>query len=55
MEETEPVPVAATCHTPGCPNEGRTFKTLMYPSETPPTFRAVCGQCGQPITDITPL
>ncbi|WP_324787015.1 hypothetical protein [Streptomyces sp. H51] len=52
-EELQPVLVSATCHTVGCPVEGVTYTGVpMYPSPVPPTFNAVCGQCGQPVTDI---
>lgn len=53
MDET--VLMVATCHTPGCPVEGRPFTAPFYPNPDPPTFRGQCGQCGQPVTDIVPV
>lgn len=53
MEE-DPVQMLVTCHTAGCSEDGVTYKVGMYPNSEPPTFRAVCGQCQQPITDIVP-
>lgn len=52
--EVEPVKMAVTCHTAGCPVDGQTFVVDMYPNETEPIWRAVCGRCGNPVTDIVP-
>lgn len=44
----------ATCHTPGCPVEGQHFVCKAYPvpDSDPELFNVVCGQCGQPVTDL---
>jgi hypothetical protein len=52
--EVEPTLMHVTCHTAGCPVDGTTYTVNMYPNEAPPTWRAVCAQCGQSITDIVP-
>jgi hypothetical protein len=54
-EEASPVTVRATCHTVGCPVAEVTYTVPMYPNPVPPEFRAQCGQCGQPVTDIVPV
>ncbi|MFB7576719.1 hypothetical protein [Streptomyces sp. NPDC056165] len=53
-EEVEPVMMKITCHTVGCPVAEETFTEPMCPNASPPTFRAVCGQCGQTVTDLVP-
>jgi hypothetical protein len=52
--EVEPVLMKATCHTEGCPVDGVTFTVEMYPNAAPPIYRAQCGRCGQPVTDLVP-
>lgn len=37
-----------TCHTPGCENAEHTIAMLL----SDPALGAVCGPCGQPITDV---
>ncbi|WP_367575271.1 hypothetical protein [Streptomyces griseoaurantiacus] len=54
MDEVEPTMMKATCHTPGCPVAEQTFVEPMYPAPAPPVWRAQCGQCGQPVTDLVP-
>ncbi|MFB6665964.1 hypothetical protein [Streptomyces parvus] len=53
-EEPTPTQMLATCRTPDCPVQDQTFEVGMYPNASPPTWRAQCGQCGNPITDIEP-
>ncbi|MFD7769867.1 hypothetical protein [Streptomyces sp. NPDC059787] len=55
MEEVEPEMLLVTCHTGGCPVAGVTYECEMYPNAEPPTWRAVCGQCRQTVTDIVPV
>ncbi|GHE80114.1 hypothetical protein GCM10014715_39350 [Streptomyces spiralis] len=55
IEEATPTMMQATCHTPGCPVEDVTYTVAMYPCSVPPTWRAVCAQCGQAVTDIVPV
>ncbi|MFB7327129.1 hypothetical protein [Streptomyces sp. NPDC056190] len=50
--EVEPVMMKIICHTVGCPVAEETFTEPMCPNASPPTFRAVCGQCGQTVTDL---
>lgn len=50
--EVDPVLMLATCRTEGCPVNGRTFTVEMYPNAAPPIFRAQCGQCSNPVTDL---
>lgn len=52
--EIQPVHMIATCHTPGCPVAEQPVNALMYPNPVEPTYRAVCGRCGQPVTDLAP-
>lgn len=55
MDEEQPVLMNVTCHTEGCPVCGVTYTGVpMYPNAEPPTWRAVCGQCGNPVTDVVP-
>ncbi|MGW4047828.1 hypothetical protein [Streptomyces sp. NPDC004721] len=53
-DEVEPVMMKITCHTVGCPVAEETFTEPMCPNASPPTFRAVCGQCGQTVADLVP-
>ncbi|MFD5753815.1 hypothetical protein ACFWIZ_00720 [Streptomyces sp. NPDC127044] len=43
-----------TCRTVGCPVADVTYTVNMYSNAAPPTYRAICGQCKQPITDLVP-
>lgn len=52
--EPEPVMMNATCRTVGCPVEGQTFTVPMYPNAAEPIYRAQCGRCLQPVTDLVP-
>jgi hypothetical protein len=52
--EVDPVLMLATCRTPGCPVEDRTYTVEMYPNSAEPIFRAQCGQCSNPVTDLVP-
>jgi len=56
MDETEPVPVmmTATCHTPDCPMDGVGCVVPMYANAAEPIYRAQCGRCGEPVTDLVP-
>lgn len=56
MADEDPTPVAmiCTCRTPGCVACGIACAVEMYPNAAPPVYRAVCGQCGQTVTDIVP-
>jgi hypothetical protein len=54
MDEVEPTMKKVTCHTEGCPVNGITYTVPMYPNAAPPVWRAQCGQCNQPVTDIQP-
>ncbi|MFG3244852.1 hypothetical protein [Streptomyces sp. NPDC048157] len=54
MEETDPDMMVATCRTEGCVAEGIHYKVPMFPNVDPPTYRAVCAQCGQAVTDLVP-
>lgn len=54
MEEEDPTPMRVTCRTDDCPVNGVTFTVGMYPNAAPPIWRAQCGQCGKPITDVVP-
>jgi hypothetical protein len=42
------------CHTEGCPVAGVTYTVDMYPNSEPPTWRAICAQCGNAVTDVVP-
>ena len=53
MEE-EPTPMNVACHTEGCPVAGVTYTVGMYPNSEPPTWRAICAQCGNAVTDVVP-
>ncbi|MEU5091730.1 hypothetical protein [Streptomyces sp. NPDC021356] len=53
-EEPQPVNMLVTCHTEGCPVADVTYQVPMYPNVEPPTYRAVCAQCEQYVTDIVP-
>jgi hypothetical protein len=53
-EEPQPVKMVVTCRTEGCPVEGVSYTVDMYPNKTEPFYRAQCGQCHNPITDIVP-
>ncbi|WP_169317286.1 hypothetical protein [Actinacidiphila oryziradicis] len=54
-EETTPVAMVATCQTAGCPVDGVPFNATLYANAAPPIYRAVCGQCGQIVTDLVPV
>lgn len=48
----------ATCHTPGCGNDGIPIAGLIHPinedtGEPWEPWSVYCGVCGQQITDIT--
>ncbi|MFJ1529712.1 hypothetical protein ACIOFV_15005 [Streptomyces mirabilis] len=43
-----------TCRTVGCPVVEVTYTVDMYPNAESPTYRAICGQCKQAITDLVP-
>ncbi|MCZ1001193.1 hypothetical protein O1M63_29070 [Streptomyces mirabilis] len=53
MEE-EPTIMNVTCRTFGCPVVDVTYTVDMYSNAEPPTYRALCEQCKQPITDLVP-
>ena len=53
MEE-EPTAMNVTCRTDGCPVAGVTYTVDMYPNSVAPTWRAICAQCGNAVTDIVP-
>jgi hypothetical protein len=57
MDEGEPTPTPCVviCHTEGCPRAEEARTVNLYANPAPPIYRASCGQCDQPITDITPL
>lgn len=42
------------CHTEDCPNNGKILEAELS-ENTDGIWRAACGVCSQPITDITPL
>ncbi|AKZ60823.1 hypothetical protein SAM23877_p114 (plasmid) [Streptomyces ambofaciens ATCC 23877] len=54
-EEPTPVMLVATCRTSGCSIEGLSITAPYYPNATEPTYRAVCGECMQTITDLSPI
>lgn len=54
-EEPQPVMVIATCHTEGCPVDGKPFEVPVYPNPAPPVYYVICGQCSQQVTDIVPV
>ncbi|WP_217572565.1 hypothetical protein [Streptomyces sp. GbtcB7] len=43
-----------TCRTVMCPAAELTYTVDMYSNAEPPMYRAICGQCKQPITDLVP-
>lgn len=45
------VPHVVTCRTPGCPREGDPIEVDLH-ENVDGVFRAVCGPCGQPHTDM---
>jgi hypothetical protein len=53
-DEPQPVWMAATCHTLGCPVEGQAFENWYYPNPAPPMFRGQCAGCGETVTDLVP-
>jgi hypothetical protein len=53
-DEATPTPCTVVCRTPGCPLEGKDRTVGCSPNAAPPTYRAFCAQCDQPITDVTP-
>jgi hypothetical protein len=50
--EPEPTWMLATCHTAGCPEDGKTYRVPCYPNSEPPTYRVVCMGCGEQVTDL---
>ncbi|MFF3493745.1 hypothetical protein ACFYWS_20600 [Streptomyces sp. NPDC002795] len=53
-EEEQPTVMKAVCHSEGCPVAEVEFVANMYANAEEPIYRAQCGQCGQPITDLAP-
>ncbi|MGW1625790.1 hypothetical protein [Streptomyces sp. NPDC002172] len=54
-DEPQPVILTATCHTSGCTMAEVPNPAPFYPNADAPTFRGMCGQCGETVTDIVPL
>jgi hypothetical protein len=52
--EPDPTYFSATCRTEGCEVQGQAFRAPCIPCAVPPVWRVVCGQCGQPVTDLVP-
>ncbi|MFB7224237.1 MULTISPECIES: hypothetical protein [Terrabacteria group] len=52
--ETPDVDCQLVCHTEGCPNNGRVLVAGLSVN-TDGIWRAACGLCDQPITDIVPI
>lgn len=52
MTEINLIPITETviCHTDGCENFDILIEVVTYQGYT-----VICGPCGQPITDITPV
>ncbi|MFK0290726.1 hypothetical protein ACIQU6_09635 [Streptomyces sp. NPDC090442] len=42
----------ARCRTPDCPAKNQPFEVVLYENHGDPKYVAVCGQCGDTITDL---